>query len=160
MLRRLLHRTVASLLLNGEREGPASLRAAAEAITGTPWAGYRAGRQRLATLTAVYLTWLLPPAKWAVEIVSGEAALSPTGIDLLWCGPGGELIADELTPLGARGRLIVGDLASTLTRHVTARREGFAGVRVLALAAPRSSLFCTGTSRQPLRDAGLWEEVS
>jgi len=151
----LLDEVVLDLLSGPTRPAPsAALAAAGRAVAGTRWGSYRAGRARLSSMAAIYLSWLAPPQDWTL---TGTIDVGRTV--LLWTGPAGERIADlcvACTPgekvLDSRTRAVVDAGLEAVDA------DGVDGVRVLALGAPTSSLLVTAQGASTLRDSDLWFE--
>lgn len=125
----------------------AALALAGRAVRGTPWSGYRNGRNRLATLAATYLHWLRPDETWnfagSLEVGSRRA--------LMWSASDGSSLADLLDVDGSAQVLV------TPTFRACARLDTFAGVRLLRLAAPSTSLLYTSPlAQQRLADSPFW----
>jgi hypothetical protein len=54
-----------------------ALALAGQVVLGTPWAGFRSGRNRLASAAAAYITWIAPPEPWSkvcVDTVGGASS--------------------------------------------------------------------------------------
>lgn len=128
----------------------AALAAAGRAVIGTPWAGYRNGRNRLATLAASYLHWMVPDADWSFAGVLEVGSRRP----LKWTSEGGRRITDVLD-LDGQARSLVGAAftAGDETGELTV-------VRLLRLSAPTSSLlYTTPKTHEPLMASPFWFEV-
>jgi hypothetical protein len=64
---------------------------AGQVTKGTPWAGFRSGRARLATVSANYLNWLAPPLPWArIDVVATATGRRPLG----WVSAEGTVLID------------------------------------------------------------------
>ena len=125
----------------------AALALAGRAVRGTPWSGYRNGRNRLATLAATYLHWLRPDETWgfagSLEVGSRRA--------LMWSASDGSSLADLLDVDGSAQVLVAP------TFRAGARIDTFAGVRLLRLTAPSTSLLYTSPlAQQRLADSPFW----
>jgi len=125
-----------------------ALAAAGRAVRGTPWAGYRNGRNRIATMAASYLHWLKPGASWTFS-----GALSVEGRrPLVWGGDGHSLV--DLLDVAGEAQALVGP-----TFHASANLGIIAGVRLLRLTAPATSLLYTSPStHQRLSETPFWFE--
>lgn len=145
----LAHRLTADLAATPVRPNPERiLLGAARVVRNTPWANYRAGRQRLAGTVAVYFKWMAPPVTWQFASIPGDDYPA-----LAWVAPHGPVIIDELAPSGSDG-LIDGRVRERLERHLATGidRYGdtFAGVRILATTMPLASLFVDRNGRREL----------
>ena len=142
---RLLDEVVHLVATGVSGEAPA-LVAAGQVVRGTPWAGFRTGRARLASAAAAYLNWMAPPRPWAYEaavIIEGRRPLA-------WRCPEGVLI--DL--LGAAGQP-----TRSLVPAARAAVPGSLVVRVLDLTAPtRSVYYEAGGAALPLLGSPWWFE--
>ena len=119
----------------------------------------RGARQRLAANVALYFHFYPPHSAWSLEGV--EVKVPGAVIDLLWCTPHDELVADEIKTGRFRGRAE----RAALSRQVHAinsgasRRYGdrFLGVREALLLSPATACFVAwdGTT-SPLEKDGRW----
>lgn len=145
------------MLLPQRQEPSAAITATAGVLAGSSWRSYRAGRARVATQAAVYLTWLAPPASYCcggiLELPGGRKAFG-------WRPPKGrQIFADVLSPAGV-GEGDLHQLAEAALRQMTETSGGpVAGVRVCAVSAPTRSVLATpaGTMVE-LTGTGLWFE--
>ena len=141
-----LDELIEDMAANGEPP-TAALALAGRAVRGTPWSGYRNGRNRLATLAATYLHWLRPDEAWGFAgslEVGGRRAL-------VWSASDGSSLADLLDVDGSAQVLV------TPTFHAGAHLGAFAGVRLLRLAALSTSLLYTSPlAQQRLADSPFW----
>lgn len=127
----------------------------------------RPGPQRLATLTAVGLE-LMPPTDWT--FLGAEVASRPGRIDLTWQSPDsflpapGVVLFDEMKAGAMPGHLTTGEVTDQVARYLRfgVRTFGsrFAGVRLVALSLPASSVFyrptADGVITQPLVETEFW----
>jgi hypothetical protein len=143
---RLLDLVVHDLLTHHGGDPLQALTVTGQVVRGTPWAGYRSGRSRLATMAACYLTWLVPPRPWRlVETttistkritiqVAGEPPRYRAGFT--WKGPDGQRLIDLL---------LVDDMDRRVAwEAATDWRDGSQALRLLNLSAPRQSVLHTG----------------
>lgn len=127
----------------------------------------RPGPQRLATLTAVGLE-LIPPIAWT--LIGSELQCQPGRVDLAWEAPPefqpapGVVIFDELKAGAMPGHLRTGEVTEQVERYVRFGQQAFgarfAGVRLVALSLPGSSVFYrpspTGAVAVPLLHTHFW----
>lgn len=154
---RLLDQVVVELVASGGAPS-AALGVAGRAVRGTTWAGYRNGRNRLASMAASYLRWMAPPEAWGAadpRSVSGRTAFP-------WVSPAGELIVDLLDVGDVEGHT----LAAAFHAHGLARAAELGsgvhlvGVRLMRLTSPTSSVLYTTRQRQaPLTATPYWFEA-
>lgn len=120
--------------------------AVADVVSGTTWSGYRAGRQRLASLGAVYLNWFLPSAAHTPTTLTTQ-----DGPVLRYDAPDGTWFVDELVVGGYEG-----DVAGRISGHLAVDDATFAGVRVVTLSDPASAVFVTADGTTvPLAEAAV-----
>lgn len=149
LLGRLLDETVLSLLDNGRSPTTEALAVAGRVVKDTPWRGYRSGRTRLATMAASYLRWLAPPESWSF---TGSIDVAARRV-MTWTAPDGIRLADlldvgENAGFGPFEELFDGGDVDRL-----------AGVRVLRVGAPTTSLLYTGPNRhESLVESAYWFE--
>lgn len=152
VLPHLLDRVVLELVDGARAPSTGALSAAGRAVRGTSWDGYRTGRARLATMAASYLRWLAPPATWSL-------AGTPTAggrRSLAWLSPSGELLIDLLDVGDTDGHTLV----ERLFAYGVSAAGQLAGVRLLRLSAPTTSVIYTTPERQqPLTDSPYWFEA-
>jgi hypothetical protein len=142
---RLLDQVVDELVARGA-EPTEALGAAGRAVKGTPWAGYRNGRARLASAAATYLTWLVPGNSWTHFDAGEVEGRRPVG----WQSAGGETVVDVL----GGGRANTG-----IVRQVRDLHPEAAVIRVLDLLAPRRSVaYPKGAPPVQLVDTPWWFE--
>jgi hypothetical protein len=129
------------------RPTPAAIKAAvADVVSGTTWSGYRAGRQRLASLGAVYLNWFLPSADHSFSTADAQE-----GPVLRFDAPDGSWFVDELVVGGYEG-----DVAGRISGHLAVGDASFAGVRVVTLSDPASAVFVSADGTTvPLAEAAI-----
>lgn len=119
----------------------------------------RAGRQRVACLTASYFTWFVPPDGWT--FLGAERPADGGRVDLAWQSADGAVLFDEVT-LGTHvDALLDSETSAQVERYLRAGAEEFGdrftGVRLLGLASPRSSLhLVTLDEFEPLVDTPWW----
>ncbi len=149
-LEELLDRVVASLV-EGGRPGTAALEAAGRAAVGTPWSGYRNGRNRVATLAAAYLRWLAPRDGWEHVGTLEVGGRRP----LAWRSATGRLVVDLLDVDGESARLVRPAFGAC------GELGGPAAVRLLRLGAPTTSLLYTSpTAHEALVGTDYWFEAT
>ena len=118
--------------------------AVADIVAGTTWSGYRAGRQRLASLGAVYLNWFLPSADHSFTFTDTQ-----DGPVLRFDAPDGTWFVDELVVSGYEA-----GVGSRIGRQLAEGDDSFAGVRVVTLSDPAAAVFVTADgTRLPLTQA-------
>jgi hypothetical protein len=124
----------------------------------------RAGRLTVASLAAVYVTCFLPPDGWT--LVGVEQELGDAGrVDLVWRGPAGELLYDELKLAATLAPPTGGDgpgrrQSARYAAHGSLEHGArFAGVRLILLGAPRHSMLVgPGGRLRRLTDTPYWFE--
>lgn len=142
---RLLDQVVGELAARGA-EPIEALGAAGRAVKGTPWAGYRNGRARLASAAATYLTWLVPGSGWTHFDAGEVEGRRPVG----WQSASGETVVDVLG--GGRA-------SSRIVRRVRDLYPEVTAIRVLDLLAPRRSVaYPKGMPSVPLVETPWWFE--
>ena len=144
MVGRIIHDIIASFAARG-RAVPSATELIAAATRGLAGVGLneaRAHRQNIAGAVAVYFRRLLPPAGWAFR--GSELHLGGGRVDLVWAGPGGQILLDEIKTGHPR------QLDTSRTREqvhgyvATARRvwpDQLCGLRLLSTAEPSRSVF-------------------
>lgn len=123
----------------------------------------RAAKLTVASLTAVYIRYFLPPKGWT--LLAAELDLGGDGrVDLAWSGPRDEILFDEVkvaAALGQRGDDGPGRRQAARYAANGSRRCGdrFAGVRLVLLGAPRHSMLVgPGDRLRRLADTEFWFE--
>ena len=128
----------------------AALAAAGQAVRGTPWSGYRNGRNRLATMAAAYLHWLKPGPAWTFSGALEVEDRRP----LVWTGEDGRRLID-LLDVNGNAQALVGP-----TFLAGGEIGPLAGVRLLRLDAPARSLFYSSPTRhERLLESDYWFEA-
>ena len=141
----LTHALIAGLLAHGHRApSPACISAAAAALPGlAEIAKFRlAVRQRALTGAAIYFRLFVPDREWAFE---GAEVPGPNArFDFVWRSADG-VIVDELKTGRVATRREIKAVHEQSAREMHAGSavfgDAFLGVRVLSLAAPRTSFF-------------------
>ena len=134
VLPRLVHTLAAQIATSEVRPTPAMLKAAvARMVSGTAWSGYRSGRQRLASLGAVYLNWFLPTSDYCFAQVPSE--VRPV---LRFDAPDGTWFVDELVTSGYED-----GLAARVREIMAMGDDNFVGIRLITLSNPSASTVVT-----------------
>lgn len=157
-----VHRVIQALLRDGnDRPTPTELLAAVGSVNGHPrfLSSRRPDDDDILTWAATYFRYF--PAPEDALPVAFEQQLDDVRLDIVWAQPGGIVVVDELKTrlpdlLGASDPLTT-QLAAQLRACRAAFGERFAGIRLLALATPRSSLLVMPDgSLNPLRKDSTW----
>jgi hypothetical protein len=133
-------------LTRGEPEPTRALVIAGRVVAGTPWAGFRSGRARLATAAASYLNWVAPPLPWVrLDLDLSVDGRRPIG----WCSELGVVFVDALVH-GERE-------AASFARKLRKSGTEMAAVRAIDVLAPtRSKVYENGQRATLLRDSA-WD---
>lgn len=138
VLPRLVHTLAAQIATSEVRPTPAMLKAAvARIVSGTAWSGYRSGRQRLASLGAVYLNWFLPTSDHCFVQVPSE--VRPV---LRFDAPDGTWFVDELVTSGYED-----GLAARVQELMALGDDNFVGVRLVTLSDPTAAVLVAPDGR-------------
>lgn len=148
----LLDEVVAALLVPHRRQPSDALAATAAVFADSRWRSYRAGRARVATQAAVYLTWLAPPSDYRLADV---APLDSGRRSFVWKAPRARSgFADLLCPAGAE------EATAAHARALAVGSGGpvcFAQVRLLSVSAPTHSMLASADrTLVRLCDSALW----
>jgi hypothetical protein len=137
--------------------GPVLLSAAGQLLRAQPMtSGNRAGRQRIASMAALYLRTFAPPADW--QFLGAEHPVADGRVDIAWQATDGTVLFDEIKTIT---RLLTDDVAREQVDRYLASGTAmygprFAGVRLLALAEPQTSLFAFPDGRRISLQGSSW----
>lgn len=121
-----------------------------EAVLDQPHHGRLAAKQRLLTRACVYMSSLAPdPDRWALSEL--QPLLEGRRGDLLFADVRGRLLLDELKSgacIGLAEARAEDQARELLAAGLQAHGDGFVGVRVVFLTAPRRSYVVTAGARR------------
>ena len=162
MLGGCVHRAVQALLRDGnDRPTPVEILAAVGAVNGHPrfLSSRRPDDDAVLAWVATYFRYF--PAPDDALPVAFEQRLANVRLDIAWAQPAGVVVVDELKSRLPDLLVAVDPLTRQLAAQLRACREAFgdrfAGIRLLALATPRSSLLVAPDgSLSPIRKDSTW----
>lgn len=156
-----VHRAVQALLRDGnDRPTPVEILAAVGAVNGHPrfLSSRRPNDDDVLAWVATYFRYF--PAPDDALPVAFEQRLADVRLDIVWAQPAG-VVVDELKSRLPDLLVAADPLTRQLAAQLRACREAFgdrfAGIRLLALATPRSSLLVAPDgSLSPIRKDSTW----